>query len=266
MSDARYTHGHEAATLASHGRRTAQNSCAYLLPHLAPGMRVLDVGCGPGSITLDLAEVVAPGEVTGVENVDAPLAVARDSAAQRGDTTTRFEIADALDLHFADDTFDVVHTHQVLQHVPDPVRMLCEMRRVCRPGGIVAAREADYAAMAWYPAGEGLDQWRDLYSRIARSNGGEPDAGRHLRAWVNAAGYPDATFSTSVWTYADTESTAWWGTSQADRVSAAQFRAQAAEHGASDQVVDALADAWRTWGAQPDAWFMLPHVELVARV
>ena len=94
----RYTHGHEPATLASHGRRTAESSCGYLLPVLAPGMRVLDVGCGPGTITLDLAQAVAPGEVVGIEPVPGPLAAARDEAARRGDTTTRFEQADVFAL------------------------------------------------------------------------------------------------------------------------------------------------------------------------
>ena len=73
----RYTLGHEQATLASHGARTAANSAAYLLPVLQQGMSMLDVGCGPGTITLDLAEIVAPGAAVGVENVEEPLAAAR---------------------------------------------------------------------------------------------------------------------------------------------------------------------------------------------
>jgi SAM-dependent methyltransferase len=105
----RYTHGHEPSTLASHGARTAVSSAAYLLPVLLPGMSVLDVGCGPGTITLDLAEVVAPGRVVGIENVEPPLDLARAAAAERGDTTTAFQVADALELPYDDNTFDVVH-------------------------------------------------------------------------------------------------------------------------------------------------------------
>src|SRR5580692_1232777 len=92
-----------------------------------------------------------------------------------------------------DDTFDVVHAHQVLQHVADPVRALQEMRRVCRPGGVVAARDADYSGFIWFPRFPALDFWRDIYQQAARSNGGEPDAGRRLLSWALEAGFDDIT-------------------------------------------------------------------------
>src|SRR5262245_33426749 len=63
--DHEYIHGHHQSVLRSHRSRTAANSDAYLLPHLQAGMTVLDVGCGPGTITCDLADVVAPGQVLG---------------------------------------------------------------------------------------------------------------------------------------------------------------------------------------------------------
>src|SRR5690554_2028770 len=99
-STTRYTHGHERSVLASHSARTAKNSAAYLLPHLKPGMHLLDVGCGPGTITLDLAALVAPGITIGIENVDTPLVTARAEAIARSDTTTRFQLADVLNLPF----------------------------------------------------------------------------------------------------------------------------------------------------------------------
>ncbi|MFC7492306.1 MULTISPECIES: methyltransferase domain-containing protein [unclassified Knoellia] len=262
----RYTQGHEPATLASHGRRTAQSSCAYLLPVLEPGMRVLDVGCGPGTITLDLAEVVAPGEVVGIEPVAGPLAAARDEAARRGDTTTRFEQADVLALPHDDDSFDVVHAHQVLQHVTDPVTALTEMARVCRPGGWVAARDADYAAMAWFPEVPELDEWRSIYRDVARGNGAEPDAGRRLRGWARAAGLADVRLSTSVWTYADDRSCRWWGESQAERYVGRVFAEQAAEHGVDAEQLARIGDGWWRWSTAPDAWFAVVHGELLARL
>ena len=94
-----YLHGHHASVLASHGARRAADSAAYLLPHLHDGLQVLDVGCGPGTITLDLAAAVGPsGVVVGVENVDGPLEQARSHAAARGDERTRFERADVMAL------------------------------------------------------------------------------------------------------------------------------------------------------------------------
>ena len=116
-----YTHGHHESVLRAHQWRTAANSAAYLLPHLAPGANVLDVGCGPGTITLDLAEAVTPGRVLGIDVVAEPLDAARASAEARGDATTEFGLGDVYDLDLPDDSVDVVHAHQVLQHLSDPV-------------------------------------------------------------------------------------------------------------------------------------------------
>lgn len=262
----RYTHGHERAVLASHGKRTAENSCAYLLPVLEPGMTILDVGCGPGTITLDLAEVVSPGVVVGVEPVEGPLEAARAEAGRRGDVTTRFELADVFALPYDDNSFDAVHAHQVLQHLTDPVRALAEMARVCRPGGWVAARDADYAAMTWYPELPELGEWRSLYRSVARGNGAEPDAARRLRGWARAAGLDDARLTASVWTYADDETCRWWGDSQAERYAGSTFAVQAAEQGVTSAQLEAIADGWRRWGSAPDAWFSILHGEVLARV
>lgn len=264
MSD-RYTHGHEAAVLASHGARTAATSAAYLLPHLRPGMTLLDIGCGPGTITLDLAAAVTPGRTVGLENTPAPLVTARANGAERGDATTEFVEGDAYDLPLPDDSFDVVHAHQVLQHLTDPVAALREMARVARPGGLVAVRDADYAAMAWYPESAELDRWLDLYRSIARGNGAEPDAGRRLRAWAQTAGLRDIEVSTTCWTYATPESAQWWGDSQAARVSGETFVRQACEHGADAAAVAAIAAGWQAWGRHPDAWFVIPSTEVLAR-
>ena len=129
-----YTHGHNASVLRSHESRTAQNSAAYLLPFLEPGMALLDVGCGPGTITADLAELVRPGRVTAVDASGEILVQARRYAAERGLDTVDFRTGDVHALEFDDASFDVVHAHQVLQHLVDPVAALEEMRRVCRPG------------------------------------------------------------------------------------------------------------------------------------
>jgi len=229
-------------------------------------MHLLDVGCGPGTITLDLAEKVAPGRVVGIEPVENPLVAARDEAARRGDLTTRFERADVFGLPFEDDSFDVVHAHQVLQHLADPVAALVEMARVCGPGGWVAVRDADYGAMAWHPDVPELEEWRSIYRQVARGNGAEPDAGRRLRGWARAAGLADARLTTSVWTYADDEACLWWGRSQADRYAGRVFAEQAAEHGVGAEQLDRIAHGWRRWAAAPDAWFTIVHSELLAKV
>lgn len=170
-----YTHGHHESVLRSHRWRTAANSAAYLLDELRPGQAALDVGCGPGTITADLAALVAPGRVTAVDTTQDILGQAAAVAAERGLENVEFTVADVHALDFPDDSFDVVHAHQVLQHVGDPVQALREMRRVCRPGGVVAVRDSDYAAMTWYPETPGLGEWQEVYGRVASGNGGEPD-------------------------------------------------------------------------------------------
>jgi SAM-dependent methyltransferase len=261
-----YTHGHHESVLRSHRWRTAENSAGYLLPHLTPGASVLDVGCGPGTITADLAARVAPGRVTAVEVTADALELARAEAAARGQSTIEFVVADVHALDFPDDTFDVVHAHQVLQHVADPVRALREMRRVCRPGGVVAARDSDYAAFAWYPGVPALDEWMDLYQRVTRANGGEPDAGRRMLAWAHAAGLTDVTATSTTWCFATPSDRAWWGGMWAERILKSDMARQALASGAA--TVDDLrriSDGWRTWAADDDGWFSLTHGEIICR-
>src|SRR5690348_3220326 len=140
-----YLHGHHESVLRSHRWRTAENSAAYLLPRLRPGQALLDVGCGPGTITADLATLIAPGRVTALEQTEEALGLARAEIARRGITNVDFMVGDVHDLlDIADGAFDVVHAHQGLQHVADPVRALREMRRACKPAGVVAVRDSDY--------------------------------------------------------------------------------------------------------------------------
>lgn len=261
-----YTHGHDESVLKSHRARTAANSAAYLLPSLRPGLSLLDVGAGPGSITADLAALVAPGRVVALETSEEVLAATRRGVD--GLANVECVVGDVHALAFDDDTFDVVHAHQVLQHVVDPVGALRELLRVCRPGGVVAVRDADYEAFTWYPDSPGLDRWLALYRALARRNGGEPDAGRRLLSWALAAGASadGVTATASVWCYADDEARAAWGLGLADRILHSAVGAQLVETGlATASDLDEIADAWRHWAAQPDGWFSLLHGELLIR-
>jgi SAM-dependent methyltransferase len=264
--EAVYTHGHHESVLRAHRWRTAENSAAYLLPHLAPGMTVLDVGCGPGTITADLAERVAPGRVIAVEVTGEALEPARAEAATRGRDNIDFAVGDVRDLGFADGTFDVVHAHQVLQHVGDPVQALREMRRVCRPGGIVAARDGDYAAFTWFPGSPELTEWMALYQKVARENGGEPDAGRRLLSWARRAGFTEVTATASTWCFATPEDRAWWGGMWADRIRQSQMARQAVDSGAATPVdLRRISAGWRAWADDEDGWFSLLHGEILCR-
>jgi SAM-dependent methyltransferase len=262
---ATYTHGHHESVLRAHRWRTAENSAAYLLPRLNSGDSVLDVGCGPGTITADLASLVTPGRVTALEVTEAALDLARTEIVRRGLTNVDFAAGDVHALDFPDDTFDVVHAHQVLQHVTDPVAALREMRRVTKPGGVVAVRDGDYAAFTWFPAVPELSEWLELYEGVARRNGGEPDAGRRLLAWGRAAGFTEFTASSSTWCFATEEDREWWGGLWADRVLKSDFADTALRTGVATQDdLQRISDGWRAWAAEPDGWLSLLHGELLA--
>jgi SAM-dependent methyltransferase len=250
--------------LRAHRWRTAENSAAYLLPELRAGERLLDVGCGPGTVTLGLAERVAPGEVIGVDASTDALVDARAALAASPMPNVRFEEGDVYRLGYDDAAFDVVHAHQLLQHLADPVAALGEMRRVCR--GVVAVRDADYGAMTWFPKLALLDRWRSLYEELARANGGEPDAGRELHAWARRAGFGTVEASASAWLFQRDEDRAYWGGQWADRVTTSSFAEQALERGLSDdQELAEIAAAWREWADAPDGWFVVLHGEVLAR-
>ena len=249
-----YTHGHQESVLRSHRWRTAENSCAYLLPHLQPEMTLLDVGCGPATITADLATRVA--SVVGIDPSETVIAEAR---RDHPDLDLR-----VLDLFEAQGHFDVVHAHQVLHHLPDPVAAL---RRMAALGDLVAARESDYTWFQWEPASPVLDRWREIYLAVSRRNGAYPNTGRHLLRWAHEAGLEEVTYTTSNWTFATAEDRSWWCGLWADRCTESSFAAQAVDYGvATAAELAEVAAGWRAWGEDPDAVFVVPSGEILARL
>jgi hypothetical protein len=235
-------------------------------------MKILDIGCGPGTITVDLAGYVPDGHVTGLERAGDVLTQARALAVARGVTNVDFVEGDANALAYADGSFDVVVCHQVLQHVRDPVGVLREMKRVAKGGGrgIVAARESDYGAFVWYPddVDGGMEEWRALYLKVACANGGEPNAGRRLHAWAREAGLAPVQCSSSTWCYSGREEIAWWSDLWAERTVASSFAtsATADDSGlATTDDLERLAAVWRRWGEQEDAWFSVLNGEIIYR-
>jgi 2-polyprenyl-3-methyl-5-hydroxy-6-metoxy-1,4-benzoquinol methylase len=261
-----YTHGHHDAVLRAHRWRTAENSAAYLLPWLSPGTRLLDVGCGPGTLTVDLARRVAPAAVLGIDVAASVVREASDHALETGMTNVTFETRALRDPQLGTASFDVVHAHQVLQHLRDPVEALATMARLTVPGGIVAARDADYSAMTWAPADPRLERWLDVYLAVTRHNGAEANAGRWLKRWAQAAGLSDIIHTRSTWTFATPSERGWWAGLWAERTVASSFARQAVAYGvATESELALIAAGWREWAAQPDGAFTVPHGEIVAR-
>ena len=260
----KYTHGHFGTIVDDHARRTAANSAAFLLPHLHSSDTLLDLGCGPGSISLDLAEWVA--SVTGVDAAPEAIERARHDCDRRIVRNATFQVSDVYDLDFADHTFDVVYAHQLLQHLSDPLAALAEAKRVLKPGGTLAVREADYGTMVHDPHDPLIDRWLELYRLLVRRNGGEADAGRMLRRWVAETGFVDITPSTSTWTYVTPEAIEAWRKLWTSRLLEARMgRSLVAEKLATREEVENLATAFDRWAAAPEPFFAFLHGEILAR-
>ncbi|HSJ33505.1 MAG TPA: methyltransferase domain-containing protein [Acidimicrobiia bacterium] len=259
-----YTHGHHDSVLRSHRWRTVANSAAYLVPRLRPGLDLLDVGCGPATLTADLARLVAPGRVVGL---DVAPAVLGEALAATGDQPNVEIVAgDVYRLPADSDSFDVVHAHQVLQHLTDPVAALVEMKRVCRPDGVVAVRDADYGAMTWWPELPALTAWLELYRQVARTNRAEPDTGRRVAAWGAAAGFGEVEASASVWCFATPEERRWWGGLWSERMRESELARQAFDYGLADRpLLDSIVAGWEEWARREDGWFAVLHGEILCR-
>ena len=261
-----YTHGHAQATVRQHGRRTAEEAAAFVLPELKAGMRLLDVGCGPGSITRGLAARLAPGEVIGIDLSEDTLASAREEALERGVTNVRYQVASVYELPFEEAAFDVVFAHQVLQHLREPSAAIREMLRVLRPGGIIAARDVDWGTVAYWPPDPWLDRFMQVHVSTWSQNGGDPFMGRKLRALLNASHVAGVQISASEWCYATEDETREWGDSYAERLLTSPMGARAVERGnASAEDLQAMAAAFRAWARQPDAVWSFTHIAALGR-
>ena len=258
----RYSHGHHESVLRSHKWRTANNSAAYLIPFLAPGMSLLDVGCGPGNITADLAERVRPGQVIGV---DVSAEVTAAAQVEHEGSGASFEAGNIYELRFDDDSFDVVHAHQVLQHLRDPISALREMKRVAKPGGIVAIRDSDYGKFTWSPEDPLLTRWLDIYHQITERNLAEADAGRYLGTWARSVGFSEIRVLSSLWTFQSDEDRSWWGNLWADRVLQSEYCLQGIEYGLTTQSeLEMISSAFHRWAKTPDGSFIVVHGEVLA--
>lgn len=243
------------------GSRRAARWVPFFLSHLKPGHSLLDCGCGVGSITLDLAELVAPGQVIGLDMDEGQLKIARESAAQRGLNNVTFEQGNVYELRFNAGTFDRVLAHTLLFHLSDPLRALKEMRRVVKPQGIVAVSDDDYNSLTWSPEHPLMRKGMDLWTRVMVHNGASPFYSRHLRGLMLEAGFASTEgHAISAEYYGNRDETRW-----AAPLISGVFRNP-------DLVRVALSQGWATqaeldeisqwlleWGERPDAFFAVMY-------
>ncbi|MEJ2215883.1 MAG: methyltransferase domain-containing protein [Gemmatimonadota bacterium] len=257
-------HGATPGLRRDYGMRTAEQQAAFVLPHLRPGMRLLDVGCGPGSISIGLARAVAPGHVTGIDHDEKHIEAACRGAAAAGVTNVTFRVGDALSLPFENDSFDVVFENNVFIHLAeDAARAAVEIHRVLKPNGLFAARDVDTDSVVWGHRTNAIRELNQLFVTWQRSRGSDTTLGSRLPDILREAGFADVVKSVSADTKGDPESVR---SHAAITVSLLEgpFGRDALENDWVDlSTIERLKDAVQEWGEHPDAFFGNVHVEVV---
>jgi SAM-dependent methyltransferase len=232
-----YTPGCTATAVDFMERRTAESHAGFVLPLLRPGLRLLDCGCGPGSITVGLARSVAPSEVVGIDAGGAQLDRARDRA-RAADVPASFREASVYALPFHDGEFDASFAHALFEHLAEPLRALGEIRRILKRGGFVALRSPDWGGFVLHPWSVEIASAVADYQAMQRANGGEIHAGRKLGSWLRAAGFERTMVSASYELYPDS-------------CLIAEYLAQQLDTGKFRRAATILRD----WAQTPDALF-----------
>lgn len=260
-----YTHGHHEAVLENHRWRTVANSAQFVRSKILESTTILDAGCGPGTISAEISKIASAGSVTAVDFSAGVIDQARAAFPLTNYPNLFFSTGDVYALEFPDNNFDLVYAHQLLQHLTRPVDALTEFLRVLKPGGYVAVRDADYSAFTWSPDFPALDNWRDIYIKVARQNGANPDGGALLSAWVEKAGFVDICATTSSWIFTSDSERKWWGSTWSERVLKSDFAKQSIEYGfATSAELDDISRTFLDWADTQGASFTVPHGEVLA--
>lgn len=263
-----YTHGYSQEHQQFLAMRSAARDAAFFLPYLRPGMRLLDCGCGVGSISVGLAEAVAPGEAVGMDIDERQLAAARTLAEQHGAQNLSFVQGSSYALPFPDASFDAVFANTVLEHLHDPLAALREMRRVLRPGGVAGVRDPYYPVWIIEPEMPLVTEGFQLFQRAHQHNGGSGTYSRHLRALMRQAGFARTVGGAEVESMGEPRVLrVVMETMGKGGLQDPAFRDLVASQGwADDAKLQAIYDGMLAWAEDPDALFALMFFNAVGFV
>lgn len=261
-----YAHDYAgAATDQLFVQRSAETHAAFFLPHLKPGMSLLDCGSGPGTITVGLAQAVSPGSVTGIELSESQIDLARENATRHDLANIKFEQGNMYELPYPDNQFDAVFNHAVLDHLHDPVAALKEMHRVLRPSGVLGIRCGDLGTSLLIPKNDTLGRAYDIYLKYRQHHGGDPSCGRRSRALLRQAGFADTIGSASCESYGTQQGIRLMLPVLLDELAGPKTSETAIQQGWADQAqIDNAVAAINSWGENPDAMFVLVWFEALA--
>jgi ubiquinone/menaquinone biosynthesis C-methylase UbiE len=255
---------HVAKALA---RRSADEDARFVLNFLEPGMNLLDCGCGPGSITLGLATRVAPGEIVGIDINPKLLEQAKTAAAEEGVTNVRFEVGDVQALSLEDSRFDIVFSHALMEHLPKPMEGLAEMKRVLKPGGLIAIRLPDWGGNMLYPDANNLHRrFLDLQVKIFAHSGSDPYRGRRIGAMLEEQGFVNVRLTASYSSHGTPEQVAWMAQVVHNYLLDESRTAVILENGwATQEEIDQIKADFNAWAEMPGALHTRAWIEAVAR-
>jgi ubiquinone/menaquinone biosynthesis C-methylase UbiE len=260
MAELPYVQGHNPAVYRSHESRAAADTCGYFLKHLKGDSKILDAGCGPGSVTSSLAVLLEAtgGTVLGVDASE--TAIERARAQSNLPANCSFAVADILALPYPDASFDAVYTSQVLAHIPSAAAAVKELRRVCRPNGFVALREGDFYTTTMYPIIPELEKWKQASLEILERNNCNPRAAMQLVEWALEAGFDESRIELSMGgiVYSGSQRK-FWGETMSGRVSSDEtWRAHAQDAGVNPEDFEAMQVGWARFVADPSSVFTMP--------
>ena len=266
LSTPDYTMGFSDEFLRVLRRYSAKTSAAHLLPRLEPGFRVLDFGCGPGSISVGLASAVAPGELYGVDMEPSQIELARQFAKSEGCQNAVFHEGDITNLEFDDDFFDVSHCHNVLMHVPDTEAVLAEVMRVLKPGGLISCREMNCQSSFTNPDFGVIRRAWDMFEDLLAADDGHPQMGKDLKLHLTAAGFESIEAGASFDVYSTPADIAFIYESAQEWFLAPDITDAAIKYGAATETLCRhIASAYERWRDHPGAIAGIAFGEALAR-
>ena len=260
-----YTMGFSEEFIESLKRFNAETSAFHLIPYLRPGLRVLDFGCGPGTISVGLANYIDPGELRGVDMEESQIELARELAAASGRSNAIFHVADVTDLPFENDFFDVAHGHNILMHIPDTGAALAEIMRVLKPGGIIGCREMITSASFVYPHLNIIPRSWDMLRDLLMADDGHPDMGMAMKDHLLEAGFANIRMSASFNTYNSPEEITYLYNVANDWLLSSEITLAAIKYGAwTEELSNRLRTAYDRWKSHPAAFAGVAYGEAIA--
>ena len=256
--------GYGPAATALMSTRNAQSHAGFFLPHLKAGMNVLECGCGPGTVTIGFAELVAPGQVVGTDIEASQVALARENASRHSLSNIRFEVADVYELPFPAASFDAVFASAVLGNLRDPVQALGELHRVLKPGGVIGLKEFDHGGDIAYPPEPAMSQYEELYRRLRREYGHDPEGGRKIGALLFDAGFRGVQMTASYESLSGQETLRGAARVFIGLLNEGWSEAFQSRGWATVEDIEAMKEAWLRFAESPGALFASTWCEAVA--